>query len=114
MNKNNLAIFDLDGTLFNTNEINYYSYMSYAGYAAAKATVEAKDADFYHNLALNAQKAMKENALATLKVFSNIDWGEKQWTEKFQILRSWQVLEDTPTPQAKKKAAKPEEEDLPF
>ena len=45
--------------------------MSYAGYAAAKETVEAKEADFYHNLALNAQKAMKENALTTLKVFSN-------------------------------------------
>ncbi|MBQ8407100.1 MAG: class II fructose-bisphosphate aldolase, partial [Clostridia bacterium] len=52
------------------NKINYYSYMAYAGYAAAKATVESKDADFYHNLALNAQMAMKENALATLKVFS--------------------------------------------
>lgn len=54
------------------NKINYYSYMSYAGYASAKATVEMKGADFFHNLALNAQKAMKENALATLKVFSNI------------------------------------------
>lgn len=54
-------------------KINYYSYMSYAGYAEAKATVEKKDADFFHNLALNAQKAMKENALATLKVFSNME-----------------------------------------
>lgn len=52
-------------------KINYYSYMSYAGYAAAKETVEAKDADFFHVLALNAQKAMKQNALETLKVFSN-------------------------------------------
>ena len=51
-------------------KINYYSYMSYAGYAEAKATVEKKQADFFHNLALNAQRAMKENALATLKVFS--------------------------------------------
>ncbi len=51
-------------------KINYYSYMSYAGYAAAKGTVESKDADFFHNLALNAQNAMKENALGTLKVFS--------------------------------------------
>ena len=51
-------------------KINYYSYMSYAGYAAAKSTVETKDADFFHNLALNAQNAMKENALETLKVFS--------------------------------------------
>ena len=54
-------------------KINYYSYMSYAGYAAAKSTVECKEADFYHNLALNAQKAMKANAITTLKVFSNID-----------------------------------------
>ena len=54
-------------------KINYYSYMSYAGYAEAKKTVESKEADFFHNLALNAQNAMKENALATLKVFSNME-----------------------------------------
>jgi hypothetical protein len=47
--------------------------MSYAGYAEAKKTVESKEADFFHNLALNAQNAMKENALATLKVFSNME-----------------------------------------
>lgn len=52
------------------NKINYYTYMSYDGYAAAKQTVERKEADFYHNLALNAQKAMFEKALETLKVFS--------------------------------------------
>lgn len=52
------------------NKINYYSYMSYAGYAAAKATVENKDADFFHNLALNAEKEMKANAIKTLKVFT--------------------------------------------
>ena len=51
-------------------KINYYSYMAYEGYAAAKKTVEGKEADFYHNLALNAQHAMYENALQTLKVFS--------------------------------------------
>lgn len=51
-------------------KINYYSYMSYAGYASAKETVEKTPADFFHNLALNAQKAMKENAYATLKIFS--------------------------------------------
>jgi fructose-bisphosphate aldolase class II len=51
-------------------KINYYSYMAYAGYAAAKNTVENKSEDFYHNLALNAQKAMYENALATIKVFA--------------------------------------------
>ena len=54
-------------------KINYYSYMSYDGYAAAKKTVETKEADFFHNLALNAQMAMKENAIKTIKVFSNID-----------------------------------------
>lgn len=54
-------------------KINYYSYMAYAGYAEAKKTVGIKDADFFHNLALNAQNAMKENALATIKVFSNME-----------------------------------------
>ena len=51
-------------------KINYYSYMSYAGYACAKKTVDNKSEDFFHNLALNAKNAMKENALSTLKVFS--------------------------------------------
>lgn len=54
------------------NKINYYSYMSYDGYAAAKATAEGKEADFFHVLALNAQNAMKENALVTMKVFAGI------------------------------------------
>jgi fructose-bisphosphate aldolase class II len=53
-------------------KINYYSYMSYAGYASAKETVMGKESDFFHNLALNAQNTMKENALKTLKVFSGI------------------------------------------
>lgn len=53
-------------------KINYYSYMSYAGYASAKESAEKKEADFFHNLALRAQKAMYENALATLKVFSGV------------------------------------------
>ena len=50
-------------------KINYYSYMSYAGYAEARATVEQREADFFHNLALRAQMAMKQNVVATLKVF---------------------------------------------
>ena len=53
-------------------KINYYSYMSYDGYAAAKKAIAQKDADFYHNLALNVQMAMKENVISTLKVFSNL------------------------------------------
>ena len=52
-------------------KINYYSYMSYAGYAAAKKMVETVDADYYHNLALTAQKAMKEKLIETMKVFYN-------------------------------------------
>ena len=51
------------------NKINYYSYMSHAGYAEAKAAVAERDADFYHNLALRVQNAMKENVLNTMKVF---------------------------------------------
>lgn len=51
-------------------KINYYTYMSYAGYAAAKAQTEKSASGFYHDLALRAQEAMRENVLATLKVFS--------------------------------------------
>ena len=51
-------------------KINYYTYMSYAGYAAAKARIEKEEAGFYHDLALDAEKAMYENILTTLKVFS--------------------------------------------
>lgn len=52
------------------NKINYYSYMAYAGYDAAKKTAEKIPADFFHNMALCAQKAMEENVYNTLKVFS--------------------------------------------
>lgn len=54
------------------NKINYYTYMSYAGYAAAKALAEREPSGFFHDMALSAQKAMEENALTTLKVFSNL------------------------------------------
>lgn len=52
------------------NKINYYTYMAYEGYAAAKKTVETKSEGYYHDLSLNAEKAMYEKALETLKVFS--------------------------------------------
>lgn len=52
------------------NKINYYSYMSYAGFAAAKAHAERHGSGFFHDMALDAQRAMEENALTTLKVFS--------------------------------------------
>lgn len=53
-------------------KINYYSYMSYAGYAAAKSATAEKDADFFHNLALKVQEAMKTNVIETLKVFTGV------------------------------------------
>ena len=55
------------------NKINYYTYMSYAAYAAAKETTEQKAEGYYHDLAMNAEKAMYENVLETLKVFSGIE-----------------------------------------
>ncbi len=55
------------------NKINYYTYMAYAGYAAAKAHADANGAGFFHDMALAAQNAMRENALVTLKVFSGLE-----------------------------------------
>lgn len=52
-------------------KINYYTYMAYTGYEAAAKTVEQKGEGYYHDLAQNAEKAMYEKALETLKVFSN-------------------------------------------
>ncbi len=54
-------------------KINYFSYMSYEGYGAAAETVARTPSDFFHNLALDAQKAMYENAKLTLKVFAGLD-----------------------------------------
>ena len=54
------------------NKINYYTYMSYAGYAAAKELTQTNPTGFFHDMALTAQKAMEENGLTTLKVFSNL------------------------------------------
>lgn len=51
-------------------KINYYTYMSYAGYEAAKERIEKQEKGFYHDLAWDAQKAMQENVLKTLKMFT--------------------------------------------
>lgn len=51
-------------------KINYYSYMAYAGYAAARQMTEQTPEDFFHNLALCAQRAMCDDVAATLRVFS--------------------------------------------
>lgn len=53
-------------------KINYYTYLSYAGYKAAKERADREGEGFFHNLVLTAQKAMYENALKTLKVFSGM------------------------------------------
>lgn len=52
------------------NKINYYTYMSYAGYAAAKSLGETQEKGFFHDMALAAQKAMKDNCMKALRVFS--------------------------------------------
>ena len=52
-------------------KINYYSYMGFAGYQAAIDTVNAKEMDYYHNLTIKAEKAMKKNLIDTMKVFYN-------------------------------------------
>lgn len=54
-------------------KINYYTYMAFAGYESAKRTVEEKPEDFFHVLALNAQKTMQKDVEKTLKIFSNLD-----------------------------------------
>ena len=51
-------------------KINYYSYMSKAGVTAVKALLEAGDVTFFHDLALEAQKAMEENAYRAMEIFA--------------------------------------------
>ena len=55
------------------NKINYYTYMSYAGYEAAKALTQKQPTGFFHDMALAAQHAMRENAEKTLRVFSAME-----------------------------------------
>lgn len=50
-------------------KINYYSYMSNAGVKAAKDLLAAQDITYYHDIAMAAQKAMKEDVLKAMKVF---------------------------------------------
>lgn len=53
-------------------KINYYSYMSKAGYEAAKATIEAGNTKYLHDIEFAAMQAMKENVKAAIRVFANI------------------------------------------
>lgn len=50
-------------------KINYYSYMSNAGVKAAKELLAAQDVTYYHDIAMAAQKSMKEDVLKAMNVF---------------------------------------------
>ena len=49
-------------------KVNYYTYMAKAG---AEAVSNKQYAQF-HDVLLDAEKAMKENVMETMKVFSNL------------------------------------------
>ena len=51
-------------------KINYYSYMSRAGVRAARALLDSGDITFYHDVAQAAENAIRENAMAAMRVFS--------------------------------------------
>ena len=51
-------------------KINYYSYMSKAGYDEAKKIIFENKTNYYHDIAWNARKAMKQNVLDAIQVFS--------------------------------------------
>ena len=53
-------------------KINYYSYMSRAGMLAVKQTLENGDVTFFHDLALAAELAMRDDAEKAMKVFAGI------------------------------------------
>ncbi len=53
-------------------KINYYSYMSKAGVAAVQEKLAAENVTFFHDLALEAQKAMEHDAKRALEIFRNI------------------------------------------
>lgn len=53
-------------------KINYYSYMSKAGTGAVKALLEQKEVIFFHDLALAAQNAMREDAEKAIRVFAGL------------------------------------------
>lgn len=52
------------------NKINFYTYMAYAGFSTAKLLADKEGKGFYHDLAAEAQDAMRETVEETLKVFS--------------------------------------------
>ena len=53
-------------------KVNYYSYLSYAGYEKAGEVTRNKEVDYFHNLALEVQGAMKDHLVETIGMFTNI------------------------------------------
>ncbi len=54
-------------------KINYYSYMGKAGLDEAGRVLSEHNVTFYHELAAKATKAMKEDAMRAMKIFSRLD-----------------------------------------
>lgn len=54
-------------------KINYYSYMSNAGVKASKELLDTQDITYFHDIALAAQKAMKEDVAKAMKVFYAVE-----------------------------------------
>lgn len=50
-------------------KINYYSYMSKAGVTAVKDLLEKEDVTFFHDLVLDAQRAMSADAERAMRIF---------------------------------------------
>ena len=53
-------------------KINYYSYMSKAGTTAAKELLAGGDVTFFHDVAMDAQKAMAADVDKAFQVFYNL------------------------------------------
>ena len=51
-------------------KVNYYTYMSKAGVAAVRELLEKGDVTYFHDLAMAAQQAMKENVARAMLVFA--------------------------------------------
>lgn len=55
---------------YGVRKINYYTYMSLAGGMACKKVIEKQDKVFFHDIALIAKDAMKEDALRAMSLFT--------------------------------------------
>ncbi len=53
-------------------KINYYSYMAKAGVNAVSEMLSREDVTFFHDLALAAEKAMKEDVKKAMRVFAGL------------------------------------------